>query len=107
MLPLSSQNWTRSPSGKILGEDFVHAEIPIETAFLYPLNVAVLCSNFSEIFDVDWFISYLAKDVKIVKELPRRRGHTWNPYTMRVPRKCNEHCYISRLIPVLSKKRVS
>ncbi|KAL8524325.1 hypothetical protein ACS0TY_014053 [Phlomoides rotata] len=61
-------------------------------------------SNFSEIFDVDWFISYLAKDVKIVKDLPRRRGHAWNPYTMRVPRKCNEHCYISRLIPVLAKK---
>ncbi|KAK6131383.1 hypothetical protein DH2020_034868 [Rehmannia glutinosa] len=61
-------------------------------------------SNFSEIFDVDWFISYLKKDVKIIKELPRRRGQIWNPYTMRVPRKCNEHCYISRLIPVLSKK---
>ncbi|GER40002.1 O-fucosyltransferase family protein [Striga asiatica] len=62
-------------------------------------------SNFSEIFDTDWFISYLKKDVKIIKELPRRRGQIWNPYTMRVPRKCNEHCYISRLVPVLSKKR--
>ncbi|KAI3464706.1 hypothetical protein Pfo_021369 [Paulownia fortunei] len=61
-------------------------------------------SNFSEIFDVDWFISYLVKDVKVIKELPRRRGQIWNPYTMRVPRKCNEHCYISRLVPVLSKK---
>ncbi|KAK4429491.1 O-fucosyltransferase 16 [Sesamum alatum] len=61
-------------------------------------------SNFSEIFDVDWFISYLEKDVKIIKELPRRRGQIWNPYTMRVPRKCNEQCYINRLIPVLGKK---
>ncbi|KAL6506615.1 O-fucosyltransferase 16 [Orobanche hederae] len=61
-------------------------------------------SNFSEIFDVDWFMSYLEKDVKVIKELPRRRGQTWSPYTMRVPRKCNEHCYISRLIPVLLKK---
>lgn len=61
-------------------------------------------SNFSEIFDVDWFISYLQKDVKIIKELPQRRGQKWNPYTMRVPRKCNEHCYISRLSPVLTKK---
>ncbi|KAH6782485.1 O-fucosyltransferase family protein [Perilla frutescens var. frutescens] len=61
-------------------------------------------SNFSEIFDVDWFISYLGKDVKIIKELPQRRGQKWNPYTMRVPRKCNEHCYVSRLLPVLSKK---
>ncbi|CAA0831150.1 O-fucosyltransferase family protein [Striga hermonthica] len=62
-------------------------------------------SNFSEIFDTDWFISYLKKDVKIIKELPRRRGQIWNPYTMRVPRKCNEQCYIRRLVPVLSKKR--
>ncbi|GFP86942.1 uncharacterized protein at1g04910 [Phtheirospermum japonicum] len=61
-------------------------------------------SNFSEIFDIDWFISYLGKDVKVIKELPRRRGQIWSPYTMRVPRKCNEHCYISRLVPVLSKK---
>ncbi|KAL1533098.1 O-fucosyltransferase 6 [Salvia divinorum] len=62
-------------------------------------------SNFSEIFDVDWFISYLEKDIKIVEELPQRRDQTWNPYTMRVPRKCNEHCYISRLLPILLKKR--
>ncbi|KAL3641085.1 O-fucosyltransferase 16 [Castilleja foliolosa] len=61
-------------------------------------------SNFSEIFDTDWFISYLGKDVKVIKELPRRRGQIWSPYTMRVPRKCNERCYISRLVPVLTKK---
>ncbi|EYU17502.1 hypothetical protein ABFS82_03G081500 [Erythranthe guttata] len=61
-------------------------------------------SNFSEIFDVDWFISFLKKDVKIIKDLPRRRGQIWNPYTMRVPRKCNEQCYVRRLVPVLSKK---
>ncbi|KAL3638954.1 O-fucosyltransferase 16 [Castilleja foliolosa] len=61
-------------------------------------------SNFSEIFDIDWFVSYLGRDVKVIKELPRRRGRTWSPYTMRVPRKCNEHCYISRLVPVLTKK---
>lgn len=29
------------------------------------------------------------------------------PYTMRVPRKCNERCYINRILPVLLKKRVS
>ncbi|CAA2933580.1 O-fucosyltransferase 16 isoform X1 [Olea europaea subsp. europaea] len=62
-------------------------------------------SNFSEIFNVDWFISYLAKDVEIVKEPPRRRGHIWAPYTMRVPRKCNDKCYTSRVLPVLLKKR--
>ncbi|KAM7517349.1 hypothetical protein LguiA_006932 [Lonicera macranthoides] len=61
-------------------------------------------SNFSEIFDVDWFISHLSKDVKIMKGLPRRRGKTWTPYTMRVPRKCNAKCYQNRLVPVLLKK---
>lgn len=62
-------------------------------------------SNFSEIFDVDWFMSYLAKDVKIIKELPRRRGQLWHPYTMRVPRKCSARCYINRVSPVLAKKQ--
>ncbi|KAI4317024.1 hypothetical protein L6164_024937 [Bauhinia variegata] len=63
-------------------------------------------SNFSEIFDVDWFISFLSKDVKIIKHLPRKggKGKTLSPYTMRVPRKCNERCYIRRILPVLLKK---
>ncbi|MED6196926.1 O-fucosyltransferase 6 [Stylosanthes scabra] len=61
-------------------------------------------SNFSEIFDVDWFISYLSKDVKIIKQLPRRGGKTLSPYNMRVPRKCNERCYVNRILPVLLKK---
>lgn len=104
---LLSQNWTRSLSGRMLGEIFVHCGVLIKVASSYPLNVVLQCSNFSEIFDVDWFISYLEKDVKIIKELPQRRGQKWNPYTMRVPRKCNEHCYISRLSPVLTKKHVS
>ncbi|XP_054798184.1 O-fucosyltransferase 16 [Prosopis cineraria] len=62
-------------------------------------------SNFSQIFDVNWFISYLKNDVKIIKQLPRRGGKTLTPYTMRVPRKCNERCYINRIVPVLLKKR--
>ncbi|XP_057503083.1 O-fucosyltransferase 16-like [Actinidia eriantha] len=61
-------------------------------------------SNFSDIFDVDWFISHLSKDVKIIKELPRRAGKTWTPYTMRVPRKCSARCYQSRVLPNLLKK---
>ncbi|CAK9180349.1 unnamed protein product [Ilex paraguariensis] len=61
-------------------------------------------SNFSQIFDVDWFISHLAEDVKIAKELPRRGGKMWTPYTMRVPRKCSDRCYINRVLPVLLKK---
>ncbi|XP_039065645.1 O-fucosyltransferase 6-like isoform X2 [Hibiscus syriacus] len=61
-------------------------------------------SNFTDIFDGDWFISFLSKDVKIIKQLPKRGGRTWTPYTMRVPRKCSERCYVNRVLPVLLKK---
>ncbi|KAM1387773.1 hypothetical protein ACFX2I_015977 [Malus domestica] len=61
-------------------------------------------SNFSEIFDVDWFISFLSKDVKIIKQLPRKGGNKWTPSTMRVPRKCSERCYQNRVLPVLLKR---
>ncbi|MQM05846.1 hypothetical protein Taro_038660 [Colocasia esculenta] len=64
-------------------------------------------SNFAEIFDVEWFISSLSKDVKILKELPRNRGKRFaSPYTMRVPRKCTQRCYQNRVLPVLLKKHV-
>ncbi|KAF5449077.1 hypothetical protein F2P56_029560 [Juglans regia] len=61
-------------------------------------------SNFAEIFDVDQFISFLSKDVKIIKELPTNGGKAVTPYTMRVPRKCNPKCYEKRVLPVLNKK---
>ncbi|KAG9141753.1 hypothetical protein Leryth_018128 [Lithospermum erythrorhizon] len=61
-------------------------------------------SNFSEIFDVDWFISSLEKDVTIIKELPATGGKTLTPYSTRVPRKCNEQCYQDRVLPLLKKK---
>ncbi|KVH21812.1 GDP-fucose protein O-fucosyltransferase, partial [Cynara cardunculus var. scolymus] len=61
-------------------------------------------STFSEIFDVDWFISHLSRDVKIIKELPRKGGKIWTPYNMRVPRKCNVRHYQLRVLPVLLKK---
>ncbi|XP_047312699.1 protein ROOT HAIR SPECIFIC 17-like [Impatiens glandulifera] len=63
-------------------------------------------SNFSEIFDVDWFISYLSKDVKIIKELPFEEGKNITPYRMRVPRKCTPECYEKRVLPILKKKQV-
>ncbi|KVI04032.1 GDP-fucose protein O-fucosyltransferase [Cynara cardunculus var. scolymus] len=67
---------------------------------------SILCSNFSEIFDVDWFISYLSKDVKIVKELPSSiNGRVVHPYRTRVPRKCNQGCYQSRMVPLLDKRK--
>lgn len=69
----------------------------------------IVChSDFSDIFDVDWFITSLTKDVKIIKELPEKDGKViWTPYTMRVPRKCTPRCYQSRVLPVLTKKHVS
>ncbi|KDP24728.1 hypothetical protein JCGZ_25329 [Jatropha curcas] len=63
-------------------------------------------SDFSEIFDVDWFISFLSKDVKITKNLPMKGGKAVIPYSMRVPRKCSPKCYQSRVLPVFSKKHV-
>ncbi|RZC55028.1 hypothetical protein C5167_013883 [Papaver somniferum] len=61
-------------------------------------------SNFTEIFDVEWFIRSLSKDVKIIKQVPKKGGKVMAPYTMRVPRKCNVKCYLSRVLPVLLKK---
>ncbi|CAL9215686.1 unnamed protein product [Arabidopsis halleri] len=61
-------------------------------------------SDFSHIFDVDWFMSFLSKDVKIIEKLPQKGGQTWSPRRMRVPRKCNEKCYINRVLPVLQKR---
>ncbi|KAI3804060.1 hypothetical protein L1987_32228 [Smallanthus sonchifolius] len=63
-------------------------------------------SNFSDVFDVDWFISSLSKDVSIVKELPAIDGRFLNPYPTRVPRKCDLECYESRVLPLLEKKKV-
>ncbi|KAJ8533723.1 hypothetical protein K7X08_007047 [Anisodus acutangulus] len=61
-------------------------------------------SNFSVIFDVNWFISYLSKDVKIIKDLPRMGNKLITPHTTRVPRKCNAECYRTRIQPILNKK---
>jgi hypothetical protein len=61
-------------------------------------------SDFSHIFDVDWFISFLSGDVRIIKQLPLKGGRTWSTSRMRVPRKCNERCYINRVLPVLLKR---
>ncbi|XP_059314471.1 O-fucosyltransferase 6-like [Lycium ferocissimum] len=61
-------------------------------------------SNFSEIFDVDWFISHLSKDVKIIRDLPRIGDKVITPYRTRVPRKCNAKCYETRILPILKKK---
>lgn len=64
-------------------------------------------SNFNDIFDVDWFISSLSKDVTIVKKLPESVKHQIDrPYTMRVPRKSTPDFYKSRVLPVLQGRHV-
>lgn len=83
--------------------------LPAETLIkILPVSSCVCCSNFAEIFDVNWFISFLKKDVKILKDLPRKGGKLIRaPYNMRVPRKCTPRCYQTRVLPVLLKKHVS
>ncbi|EOY24315.1 hypothetical protein SCA6_005117 [Theobroma cacao] len=65
-------------------------------------------SDFVNIFDVNWFISYLAKDVTIVKRVPDKvmRSMEKPPYTMRVPRKSPPEYYIDQVLPILSRRRV-
>ncbi|KAL3514947.1 hypothetical protein ACH5RR_021849 [Cinchona calisaya] len=63
-------------------------------------------SNFSDIFDVDRFISYLSKDIKIIKQLPLEGGKVMIPVRTSVPRKCNPRCYETNILPLLKKKNV-
>ncbi|KAH8498018.1 hypothetical protein Peur_073258 [Populus x canadensis] len=63
-------------------------------------------SDFAEIFDVDWFISFLSKDVTIIKQLPTKGGKVLTPYRTRAPRKCTPICYLTKVLPVLNKKHV-
>ncbi|KAG8065768.1 hypothetical protein GUJ93_ZPchr0004g38666 [Zizania palustris] len=63
-------------------------------------------SDFSDIFDVELFISSLSDDVKIIQQVPDRNGKRQYPYKMRVPRKCTPKCYESRVLPALLKKHV-
>ncbi|KAJ0482867.1 putative GDP-fucose protein O-fucosyltransferase [Helianthus annuus] len=65
-------------------------------------------SDFANIFDVDWFISFLAKDVPVVKRVPDKfmRSLEKPPYTMRVPRKSEPQFYLDEVLPILVKRRV-
>ncbi|KAI3828892.1 hypothetical protein L1987_03003 [Smallanthus sonchifolius] len=65
-------------------------------------------SDFANIFDVNWFISFLAKDVPIVKRVPDKfmRSLEKPPYTMRVPRKSEPQFYLDEVLPILEKRRV-
>ncbi|GAB2291624.1 O-fucosyltransferase 6 [Dionaea muscipula] len=61
-------------------------------------------SNFDDIFNVDWFISFLMRDVRIIKQLPTGKDNTVIPYRTRVPRKCTPTCYLQRVLPLLNTK---
>ncbi|KAI3691632.1 hypothetical protein L6452_31431 [Arctium lappa] len=65
-------------------------------------------SDFANIFDVDWFISFLAKDVPVVKRVPDKymRSLEKPPYTMRVPRKSEPRYYLDEVLPILQRRRV-
>ncbi|KAJ4954312.1 hypothetical protein NE237_011095 [Protea cynaroides] len=64
-------------------------------------------SDFINIFDVDWFISSLAKDVTIIKRIPDKvmRSMDKPPYTMRVPRKSPPEYYLDQVLPILLRRR--
>lgn len=66
------------------------------------------CSDFPNIFDVNWFISTLSKDVTIVKRIPDKvmRSMEKPPYTMRVPRKSEPEYYLEQVLPILLRRRV-
>ncbi|CAI9291317.1 unnamed protein product [Lactuca saligna] len=65
-------------------------------------------SDFANIFDVDWFISFLANDVPVVKRVPDKymRSLEKPPYTMRVPRKSEPRFYLDEVLPILLRRRV-
>ncbi|OWM88367.1 hypothetical protein CDL15_Pgr003779 [Punica granatum] len=65
-------------------------------------------SDFVDVFDVDWFISSLAKDVTIVKRVPNKfmRSMEKPPYTMRVPRKSEPEYYLEQVLPILLRRSV-
>lgn len=65
-------------------------------------------SDFANIFDVDWFISFLAKDIPVVKRVPDKymRSLEKPPYTMRVPRKSEPKYYLDEVLPILLRRHV-
>ncbi|KAL6956666.1 O-fucosyltransferase 29 [Sarracenia purpurea var. burkii] len=65
-------------------------------------------SDFPNVFDVNWFISILSKDVTIIKRIPDKvmRSMEKPPYTMRVPRKSEPEYYLDQVMPILLRRRV-
>ncbi|KAG6546595.1 hypothetical protein Mapa_011784 [Marchantia paleacea] len=63
-------------------------------------------SNFSDIFDVEKFISTLVPDVPIIKRLPRNIEKSSSVYPMRIPRKATPIYYENRVLPKLLSRQV-
>lgn len=65
-------------------------------------------SDFHNIFDVNWFISTLSKDITVVKRVPEKvmRSMDKPPYTMRVPRKSEPDYYLDQVLPILLRRTV-
>lgn len=75
--------------------------------FLTDVISLVCYSNFSDIFDVEWFIATLAPDVHILKEIPRRLRITREMlYSTRAPRRSEPEHYIRYILPLLRRKKV-
>lgn len=102
MLHLLFQNWIKNLFGRTPGI-FICPCIKSLSDISILKYLIFFCSDFHEIFDVDWFISFLSNDVKIVRQLPKKGGKI---IRMRVPRKCTPKCYQTRVLPVLIKKHV-
>lgn len=88
---------------------FMLVVVKIGSSSYHPIKYAnFACSDFIHIFDVDWFMSYLAKDVTIVRRVPEKvmRNMDKPPYTMRVPRKSEPEYYIEQVLPILLRRRV-
>lgn len=63
-------------------------------------------SNFSDIFDLEWFIAALAPDLVIVKEVPAKLKIARELlYSTRAPRKCEPQYYIRNILPLLKRKK--
>lgn len=63
-------------------------------------------SNFSDVFDVDWFIASLAPDVNILKEIPARLRITREMlYSTRAPRRSEPEYYTRYILPLLKRKK--
>ncbi|XP_020585195.1 uncharacterized protein At1g04910-like isoform X3 [Phalaenopsis equestris] len=65
-------------------------------------------SDFANIFDVNWFISSLAKDVIVVRRVPDKvmRSMEKPPYSMRVPRRSTPEYYLDQVLPILLRRNV-